>query len=115
VGFLRAPAVPAFPTGTRDLSGTVTCIGVETPFQIAVSGTLDTPLVADNVTFPDFTVLINTGVGSTPWIWILPSIVPGPAGGPCGVTLFFLAGLPETYLLPGFHLTRGQLVITGIS
>jgi hypothetical protein len=98
-----------------NLSGRVTCIAGWTPNAVAVSGTLDRPLVSGGFTFYNFSLLIQ-GSGSTPWIWVTPTILgPSTGAGLCGMTLFFLAGLPETYQLPEYHLTKGHIVIAGIS
>jgi hypothetical protein len=114
VGFLRASDVRGFASGILDLSGRVTCISVEAN-GVTVSGTLDTPLLAGDVTSPNFSLLI-AGSGSTPWIWVTPSILgPSTGAGPCGATLWFLAGLETTYLLPEYHVTRGHIIIAGIS
>jgi len=114
VGFLRAPDVRGFESGSLDLSGRVTCISVEAN-GVAVSGNLDRPLFAGDVTLPNFTLLI-AGSGSTPWIWVTPSILgPSTGAGPCGATLWFLAGLETTFLLPEYHLTRGHISIAGVS
>jgi hypothetical protein len=62
-GFLRAPGVsPQISTisGTVNLSGRVTCIGVRLQDAVAVSGTLDTPIVsAGGFVWRNFTLLIN--------------------------------------------------------
>ena len=84
-GFLRAPAVPVG-TGTLDLSGSVTCIGVWLPgFAVAVSGTLNKPLVNsfDGSPVPNFTLLIWR-FGSKPWVWLTAGNLPSPAAGTCG-------------------------------
>jgi hypothetical protein len=115
VGFLRAPAVPAYPSGTLDLSGRVTCIAGWLPNAVAVSGTLDTPLVYGDFTTRNFSLLIQ-GSGRAPWLWVTPSILgPSTGAGPCGMTLFFLAGLDLTYQLPEYHLRTGHILIAGIS
>jgi hypothetical protein len=107
-GFLRARNVPTS-TGSADLSGTVTCIGVWLPgFAVAVSGTLNTP---DRATF---SLLIWRAFGDKPWLAFFPGVpIPGPAAGTCGIQLFFLAGLETTFELPAYHLTTGNLVING--
>jgi len=114
VGFLRAPDVRGFASGILDLSGRVTCISAEAN-GVTVSGTLDTPLLAGDLTFPNFSLLI-AGSGSKPWIWVTPTFLgPSTGAGPCGATLWFLAGLETTFLLPEYHLTRGHIIMIGIS
>jgi hypothetical protein len=114
LGFLRAPDVRGFASGILDLSGRVTCISVEAS-GVTVSGTLDTPLLVGDLTFPNFSLLI-AGSGSTPWIWVTPTFLgPSTGAGPCGATLWFLAGLETTFLLPEYHLTRGHISIAGVS
>ena len=104
-GFLRAPSVPMF--GSANLSGTVTCIGVWLGSAVAVSGTLNTP---DHATF---SLLIWRFAGDRPWLAFLPGIpIPSPAAGTCGIQLFFL-GWEETFALPEYHLSSGNLVING--
>ena len=119
VGFLRAPEVipvfgPSNLTGTRDLSGTVTCIGL-LPGQpaVAVSGDLDTPVVSQFGIFTNFTVLLSgfepAGLGSIQ-VWI-NELLPFSH---CGTDLFFAAGqeLPEVVAVS--RVVKGHFAINGI-
>lgn len=102
VGFVRTAGSSFF----GDLSGTVTCIGIEQGGRAAiVSGNLATPYVSGGFTYANFSLIVSAGA-TVPWIEIFPDNLDGL--GPCGTSLFFAVGIPS---LPGDALVRGQFAI----
>jgi hypothetical protein len=110
VGFLRAPEVPGFPDGTRDLSGKVTCIGLWPGVDaVAVSGNLGTPVVQNGLVYPNFTFLLwSSATGRNAiQVWadrLLPF-------SPCGTDLFFSAGQEDPEVIALSRLLQGHFNI----
>lgn len=119
VGFLRAPAVvpyfgPSGVSGTVDLSGRVTCIGVWTGLRaVSVSGTLNTPIFAPGGIVHNFTVLLvgssQAGRGSIQ-AWALGQLSPFD---PCGTLLFFSAGQELADVRANSLVSQGHFNIMG--
>jgi hypothetical protein len=111
VGFLRAPdARSPGGAGSFNFNGRVTCV-VDWlgPAAAAASGTLDTPLVSNGVTYAGFTLTVRD-FGTVEYIEVWPNRLSDPFfGSMCGIEFFFI--YPGGFFDPELDQLRQTLLV----